>query len=78
MCARAPLVQHLPRGGHKRDLHAFQGKHRHHGRFGAPEKKKVGGGGGGGATAGETTAGETVLATLLWGMLNADDAAVVS
>ena len=55
----------------KRDLHAFQGGRRHHGRFGTPEEEKGGGG------AGEATAGESVLATVLWGMLYADDAGVV-
>ena len=40
--ARAPRVQHLLRGGYKRDLHAFQGGQRHHGRFGAPEGEKGG------------------------------------
>ena len=68
--ARAPPVQHLLRGGHKRGLHAFQGGQRHHGRFGTPEEKKGGGG--------EATAGESVLATPLWGMLYADVAGVVS
>ena len=45
--ARAPPVQHLLRGGHKRGLHAFQGGQRHHGRFGTPEEEKgdVGAGG---------------------------------
>ena len=69
--ARAPPVQHL-RGGYKCGLHAFQGGQRHHGRFGTPEKEKQGGG------RGEATAGEPVLATLLWGMLYADDALVIS
>ena len=67
--ARAPSVQHL-RGGYKRGLHAFQGGQRHHGRFGAPEEEKGG--------RGEATAGESVIATPLWGMLYADDAGVVS
>ena len=69
---RAPHVQHLPRGGYRRGLHAFQGGQRHYGRFGTPEKEKVGGG------RGEATAGDSVLATPLWGMLYADDAGVVS
>ena len=42
--ACAPPVQHLRRGGYKRDLHAFQGGKRHHGRFGTPEEEKGGGG----------------------------------
>ena len=42
--ARAPPVQHLLRGGYNRNLHAFQGGQRHHGRFGRPEKEKGGGG----------------------------------
>ena len=42
--ARAPSVQHLLRGGYKRDLHAFQGGQRHHGCFGTPEKEKGAGG----------------------------------
>ena len=70
--ARAPPVQHLLRGGYKRGLHAFQGGHRHHERFGTPEGEKGGGG------AGEATAGESVLATPFRGMLYADDAGVVS
>ena len=45
--ARAPSVQHLLRGGYKRDLRAFQGRQRHHGCFGAPEEGKWGGGAGG-------------------------------
>ena len=71
--ARAPPVQHLPRGGYERDLHAFQGGQRHHGGFGTPEEEK-----GGAEGKGEGTAGESVLATPLWGMLYADDAGVVS
>ena len=71
--ACAPSVQLLLRGGYKLGLHAFQGGQRHHGRFGTPEEKKGGGGG-----RGETTVGESVLATPLWGMLYADDAGVVS
>ena len=73
--ARAPPVQHLLRGGYKRDLHAFQDGQRHHGRFGAPEEEKWPGGARG---RGEATAGEPVLSTLPWGMLYADDAGVVS
>ena len=69
--ARAPPVQHL-RGGYKPGLHAFQGGRRHHGRLGTPEEKK------GARGRGEATAGESVLATPLWGMLYADDAGVVS
>ena len=69
--ARAPPVQHLLRGGYQRGLHAFQGGQIHHGRFGAPEGKGTGG-------RGKATAGESVLATPLWGMLYADDAGVVS
>ena len=72
MRARAPPAQHVLRGGYKRGLHAFQGGQGHHGRFGTPEEEKGNGG------RGEATAGEPVLATLLWGMLFADDAAVVS
>ena len=71
--ARAPPVQHLLRGGYKRGLHAFQGGQRHHGRFGTPEEEK-----GGGGVRVEATIGESVLATLLWGKLYADDAGVVS
>ena len=74
MRARAPPVQHLLRGDYKRGLHAFQGGQRHHGRFGTPELSKKRGAGGWG----EVTAGESVLATPLWGMLYADDAGVVS
>ena len=70
--ARASPVQHLLRGGYKRGLHAFQGEQRHHGRFGAPEEEKGAGG------REEATAGESVLATPLWGMLYADDAGVIS
>ena len=75
MRTRVPPVQHLLRGGYKRGLHAFQGGQRHHGSFGTPEEEKGGGGAGG---RGEATAGESVLATPLWGMLYADDAGVVS
>ena len=60
---------------YKCGLHAFQGGQRHHGRFGTSEEKKGGGGAGGREDA---TAGESVLATPLWGMLYADDAGVVS
>ena len=70
--SRAPPVQHLLRGGHKRGLHAFQGGERHHGRFGAPEEKKGVGG------RREATAGEPVLTTLLWGILYANGAGVIS
>ena len=56
---------------YKRGLHAFQGGRRNHGRFGTPEEEKGGGG------VGEATAGGSVLATPLWGMLYADDAGVV-
>ena len=72
MRARAPPVQHLLRGGYKRGLHAFQGMQRHHGRFGVPEEEK------GGRGPGEATAGDSVLATPLEGMLYTDDARVVS
>ena len=71
MRARTPPVQHLLRGGYKLGLRAFQGGQRHHGRFGIPPEEK----GGEGV---ETTAGESVFATPLWGMLYADDAGVVS
>ena len=70
--APAPPVQYLLRGGYKRGLRVFQGGRRHHGRFGTPEEEKGGGG------RGEATAGESVLATPLWGTLYADDAEVVS
>ena len=53
----------------------LQGGQRHHGRFGTPEEEKGGGGAGG---RGEATAGESVLATPLWGMLYADETGVVS
>ena len=46
--ARAPAFQHLLRGGYRPGLHAFQGGHRHHKRFGIPEGKKGAGGRGGG------------------------------
>ena len=69
--AGTPPVQHLLRGGYKRGLHAFQGGQRHHGCFGTPEEER------GGEEAGEATAGESVLATPLWGMLYADDTGVV-
>ena len=36
-------VQHILRGGYKRDLHTFQGGQRHHGRFVAPEEEKADG-----------------------------------
>ena len=72
MRARAFPVQHLLRGAYKRGLHAFQDGQRYHGRFGTPEEEKRAGGWGG------ATAGESVLATPLWGMLFADDAWVVS
>ena len=75
MRARAPPVQYLLRGGYKRDLHAVQGEQRHRGRFGTPEVERGGGGAGG---RGEVTAGESVLATPLWGMFYVDDAGVVS
>ena len=68
--ARAPPVQHLLSGGYKRGTHAFQGKQRHHRRFGTPEEE------GGGR--GEATTEESVLATPLWGLLCADDARVIS
>ena len=58
----------------ERDLHAFQGGRRHHVRFGTPEEEK---GGGGAGERREATAGESVLATPLWGILYADDAGVV-
>ena len=70
--ARAPPAQYLLRGGYKRVLHAFQGGQRQHGRFGTPEKEK------GVGERGKATAGESVLAMPLWGMLYADDARVVS
>ena len=73
-CVLAPLLFIL-RGGYKCGLYAFQGGQRHHGRFGTPEEEKQGGGAGG---RGEATAGESVLAAPLWGMLYADDAGVVS
>ena len=60
--ARAPPVQHRLPGGYKHGLYAFQGGQRYHGRFDAPEEKKAAGG------RGEATAGESVLATPLWGM----------
>ena len=72
MRARAPPAQYLLRGGYKRVLHAFQGGQRQHGRFGTPEKEK------GVGERGKATAGESVLAMPLWGMLYADDARVVS
>ena len=66
MRARAPPVERLLRGGYKRGLHAFQSGQRHHG-----AKKGAGGWG-------EATAGESALATPLWGILYADAAGVVS
>ena len=73
MRARAPPVQHLLRGAYKSGLQALQGGQRHHGRFGTPEEEKGGGGAGG---RGEATAGESVLATPIWGMLYANDAGI--
>ena len=71
--ARALPVQHLLLGGYKRALHGFQGGQTNRGRFGAPGEEK------GGGEQGEATTGQpVVLATLLWGMLYADDAGVVS
>ena len=70
--ARTPPVQHILRGSFRRGFHAFQGGQRHHGGFGTPEEEKGAGG------RGKATAGESVLATPLWGMLDADDAGVVS
>ena len=75
MHVRAPSVQHLLHVGYKRGLNAFQGGQRHHGCFGTPDEEKGGGVAGG---RGEATAGESVLATPLWGMLYADDVGVVS
>ena len=72
VCARAPPVEHVIRGGYKRGLHAFQGGQGHHGRFGTPEEEKGAGG------RGEAAAGESVLMAPLYGMLYADDAGVVS
>ena len=72
MCACAPPVQHLLRGGYKRGLHAFQGEQRHHGHFGTPEEENGAGG------RGESTAGEPALVTLLWGILYANDTRIVS
>ena len=69
---RVPPVHHFNRGGYKRGPHVFQGGQRHHGRFGT-SKEGNGGGGRGGATS-----GEPALATSLWDMLHADDAAIVS
>ena len=56
----------------KRGFHAFQGGRRRHGRIGIPEEEK------GAERRGEITAGESVLATPLLGLLYADDAGVVS
>ena len=70
--ARAPPVHHRLRDGYERGLHAFQSGQRHYGRFGTPEEENGVGG------RGEAAAGESVLATPLWGMLYADDAGVVS
>ena len=70
--ARAPPVRHLPRGGYKRGLHAFQNGQRHHERFGASGEENGGGG------REEATAGEPVLSTSLWGIIYADDDGVVS
>ena len=56
--------------GYIRSLHAFQGGQRQHGRYGAPEEEKGG--------QREATAGEPVLATSLWGMVDADDTGVIS
>ena len=75
MRACVPPGQHILCGGYKRGLHAFQGGQIYHGRFGAPEEKK---GGEGARGRGEATAGEPVLATPLWDILDADDAGVVS
>ena len=58
--ARAPPVQHLLRGGHKRRPHAFQGGRRHHGRFGTPEEEK-GGGGAGGSNCRRVSPGDAAL-----------------
>ena len=69
MRAHAPPFQHLLRGGYERSPQAFQGRQRHHERFGTPEEEKG---------AGEATAGQSVLATPLWGMLYDDDAGVIS
>ena len=58
--APAPPAQHLLRGGYKRDLHAFQGGQRHHGRFGTPEEEK-GGGGAGGSNCRRVSPGDAAL-----------------
>ena len=62
--------KHL-RGGYKHGLHVFQGGQDIMDALVHLRKKK-------GAGRGEATTGESVLATLLWGMLYADDARAVS
>ena len=72
MRARAHPVQHILHGGYKRGLHAFQGDKGIMDALVNLMKKKVPGG------REEATAGDSVLATPLWGMLYADDAGVVT
>ena len=69
MRARAPPVQHLLRGGYICGLHAFQGGQGHQDALVHLSKKR---------RAGKATAGESIFATPLWGMLYTDDVGVVS
>ena len=70
--ARASPLQPLLRGGYRRSLHEFQGGQRHHRRSDAPQEEN------GGKGARGETAGEPSLPKLLWDMLYADDAVVIS
>ena len=71
-CVLAPLLFNIFSAVcYKLGLRVFQGGQRHHGRLGTPEERGAGG-------RGEATVGESVLATLLWGMFYADDVGVVS
>ena len=67
--ARTFPVQYLLCSGYKRGLHAFEGGERHHRRFLGAYFTLTGRG-----VRGESITGEPALATLLWGILYADDA----
>ena len=74
MRARAPPVQHLLRGGYNVASMRLKADEGIVNALVHPRKKR----GAGAWGLGEATAGESVLATPLWGMLYADDAGVVS
>lgn len=73
MLAPVLIIEYVPRGSDTQGFYPRRGGQRHHGGLGEPLRKETGA-----AEPGLAMAGDPALMALLWGMLFAEDAAIVS